>query len=304
VAVTRLPAREKLTSSFNLVRGRLIVATGGYIGDAPPYQGHLVALDPAGGRVRGVLNSLCADRHAIIDPASCPGSDSAIWARSGAVAMPDGSLLFATGNGPFDGRTNFGDSVVRATVDGRLLGSWTPANQAELEAGDTDLGSTAPALIGGGSILQAGKDAKLHVIALATLHHIGVVGHERQTLDAPGGGMFTAPAVWRSGGRTFVFVATAGATAAYEQRGGRLFPLWRNGTAGTSPIVAGGLLYVYDPGGALVVYRPVTGARVARLPAGGGHWSSPVPGRGVIALPEGDANTHATSGTLSLYHRP
>jgi outer membrane protein assembly factor BamB len=302
IAVTRLPAREKLASSLGLVRGRVLVATGGYIGDAPPYQGHLVALDDRSGRAVGVLNTLCADRHRIVDPGSCPSSDSAIWARSGAVLAPDGSLLVATGNGPFDGRRDFGDSVLRISATARrLLGSWTPSDQAQLEAGDTDLGSTAPAVIGGGSILQAGKDGKLHVVSLAALRRRGSIGRERQVLPAPGGGVFSAPAVWRNGERTLVFVTTFGGTAGYEQRGGLLRRLWGNDIGGTSPIVAGGLLYVYDPGGQLDVYRPASGELVARLAAARGHWNSPVPGHGVIALPEGDANDHRTSGTLSLY---
>jgi outer membrane protein assembly factor BamB len=306
VTITRLPAREKVTPSFNLVRGRLVVATGGYIGDTPPYQGHLVTIDPSSGRIIGVFNSLCADRKTIIDPSSCPENGSAIWARSGAVAAPDGSLLFATGDGKFDGTRHFGDSVVRVSGDGRrVLGSWTPADHLQLDSGDVDLGSTAPVLIGGGSVLQSGKDAVMHVISFARLRRPGSVGRELQRFPTPGGaGMFSVPAVWRRDGRTFVFATTDSGTAAYEQRGGRLHQRWANGTAGTSPMLAGGLLYVYDPGGALVVYRPLTGRRVARLPAGGGHWNSPVPGSGVIALPEGDANEHSTSGTLSLYHRP
>ena len=34
---TRDPTHEKLTSSFNIVGSALIITTGGYIGDAPPY---------------------------------------------------------------------------------------------------------------------------------------------------------------------------------------------------------------------------------------------------------------------------
>jgi hypothetical protein len=305
VTITRLPAREKVTPSFGLMHGRIVVGTGGYIGDQPPYQGHLVTIDPGSGRIVGVTNSLCANRHAIIAPTSCKSSDSAFWSRSGAVELPDGTLLFATGNANFDGRTDFGDSVIRVSGDGRrLLGSWTPSNYVQLNATDGDLGSTGPVLIGGGSVLQSGKDAKLHVFAVKALNHRGSVGHERQTLSAPGGqGMFTAPAVWRSGGKTYVFATTGGATAAYVQRGGRLHQLWTDPVPGTSPIVAGGLLYVYDPGGSFDVYNPHTGKAIARLPAGRGHWNSPAPGNGVIALPEGSANDHSGSGTLNLYSR-
>ena len=65
--------------------------------------------------------------------------------------------------------------------------------------------------------------------------------------------------------------------------------------------MAGGLLYVYDPGGGLNVLRPSTGKLVKRLPAGSGHWSSPIVTDGRIALPEGDANDHSTSGVLDIY---
>src|SRR5262249_15293335 len=41
-SITRDPTHEKLTSSLNFARGLVIATTGGYIGDAPPYQGHVV----------------------------------------------------------------------------------------------------------------------------------------------------------------------------------------------------------------------------------------------------------------------
>ena len=84
------------------------------------------------------------------------------------------------------------------------------------------------------------------------------LGGEVQRLSIPGGGqLFTAPAVWQRDGRTTVFVADENATAAYVLRDGRLYQAWQNGTPGTSPVMAGGLLYVYDPaGGGIYVYRP------------------------------------------------
>jgi outer membrane protein assembly factor BamB len=285
--------------------GRVIVGTGGYIGDAPPYQGHIVAIEPGSGRIAGVTNTLCADRHEIIAPASCQSSDSAIWSRSGAVELPDKTLLVTTGNAPFDGRNDFGDSVVRVSADARrLLGSWTPSNYAELESGDVDLGSTGPVVIGGGSILQSGKDGRLHVFAVSALDAPGTVGHERQNIPAPGGtGMFTAPAVWKHGGETWVFTTTDIAIDAYVQRGGRLVARWTSRPGGTSPIVAGGVLWLYDPAGHFVAYAPTTGKRLAQLPIGDGHWNSPTPGAGVIAVPEGNANEHTEDGVLNLYSK-
>jgi hypothetical protein len=299
--LTRDPTHEKIASSIQRGPNRIYVTTGGYFGDAPPYQGHVVAIDTSSGRIAGWWNSLCSDRHQIIVPSSCPGSDSAIWARAGAVVEPNGRLLVATGNGPFDGRANWGDSVIELRRDAAGVSqSWTPRTQAQLSATDADLGSTAPALLNSRYAIQGGKDG---VIRLLDLRHLGGVGGEVQSFQGKRGGYaFTAPAVGRYGGAPYAFTADFGNTAAYRLSGRRLTPAWSNSTPGTSPILAGGLLYVYDPtGGALNVYSPRSGRRVASLPAEAGHWNSPIVYDGRIALPVGNANDQKRSGTLLLY---
>ena len=308
VTITLLPAREKIGVSLNLSRGLLLAATGGYYGDAPPYQGHAVAIDANSGQIVHVWNSLCSDRRSLIQPSSCPESDSAIWARSGVVVEPSsGRLLVATGNGRWDGRRYWGDSVLELSPDASaLVQNWTPTDQASLNAGDVDLGSTAPALLGGGLAVQGGKDGKLRLLDLARLNGKGgagpVTGGELQTLSTPSGsGLFSAPAVWRSGGRTWLFVADFSATAGYLLKGRHLTEVWKASHGGTSPVVAGGLLYVYDPGGSLDVYLPASGKLLASMNAGRGHWSSPIVTDGRIALPVGDANDHLPGGTLDIW---
>ena len=291
-SITRDPTHEKLTSSLNFASGFVIATTGGYIGDAPPYQGKVVTLNAANGRVVHVWNSLCADRRTIIRPSTCPSSDSAIWARSGAVVDPaTGDLLVATGNGPYNGRTDFGDSVIVLSPNAaRIVGHWTPPNQAELERSDLDLGSTAPALLPGGYFVQGGKDGIVRLINRG----LRVV----QTVSTPGAtDLFSAPAVWQG---KWVFVASGSGTDAWVLRGGQLRKAWSNSSDGTSPVVAGGLLYIQGSG-VIRVYRPSSGKVVAELPCGGVHWQSPiVDGRRVIAA-EGNANDHQTSGVLDVY---
>src|SRR5919198_383562 len=307
VAVTRDPSHEKIAPALNFSRGLVLVATGGYIGDAPPYQGHVVAIDARRGRIVSVWNSLCSDRSGVIKPSSCEESGSAIWARSGVVVDPvTRNLLVATGNGRFDGKRYWGDSVLMlAPRGGRLLQNWTPQDQADLEAGDVDLGSTAPALVGSRLAVQSGKDAKLRLLDLRRLNGHGgadpTTGGELQTVRLDGG-LFSAPAVWRSAGRTWIFVSTDGGTRAFQLRTQRLQPVWKSTRGSTSPVVAGGLLYVYDADlGGLSVLRPTTGQLVAKLPAGPGHWNSPIVTDGRIALPEGSANDHGERGVLDIY---
>ncbi len=297
VSVTRLPAREKLAAPLGLVGNRLVVATGGYIGDQPPYQGHVVTVDSRSGRRLHVWNSLCAERRYVLRPSTCPASDSAIWARAGVVAdVSRGRLLLATGNAPYDGRRNFADSVVVLSLRTlRRVGGWTPPNQKALADSDADLGSTAPALLPGNLAAQGGKAGKIDLVDLRR-------GRSIQTVSTPAGQpMFTAPAVLVRGKRATIIETTFGGTEAWALRGRRLHKLWSNGTGGTSPVVAGGLAWIFDPSGALNAYLPGTGRRVAHLPAGSGHWNTPVVADGRVWLPEGSANDHATSGSLSIY---
>ena len=294
VALTRDPTHEKLTSSLNVSRGLVIATTGGYNGDAPPYQGHVVTIGAASGRIVHVWNSLCADRRSIIVPRTCPSSDSAIWSRNGAAVDPaNGNLVVATGNAPYNGTTDFGDSVIVLTpTASKMVGHWTPDNQAQLNSSDQDLGSTSPGLLPNGYAVQGGKDG---VLRLLQLH-----GRPRllQSLSVPGPtDMFSVPAIYQ--GR-WVFVATGAGTAAYRFSGGRLHPAWSNHTDGTSPVVAGGLLYVAG-NGAVHVYVPGTGRELAQLPSGPVHWQSPIVVDGIVAMPEGNANDHATTGVLDLY---
>jgi outer membrane protein assembly factor BamB len=313
VTITRDPTKEKMDAALNVDGPYVIATTGGYIGDIPIYQGHVVLIDRESGKVAAVFNTLCANRHSIIVPSSCPESDSAVLSRGGAVVEPGGrSLLVDTGNATWDGRRYFGDSVLELSVPGlRRLQSYTPRNQDELNSNDLDLGSSAPALLGQDRVLVGGKDGVLRVLDLKRLDGQAPggkarLGGEVQTLETPGDTqLFTAPAVWHHGKATSVFLADSAATAAYALRDGRLHQLWQNETPGTSPIVAGGLVYVYEPGeGGIEVYEPSSGTPIAKLPGASGHWNSPIVVDGHVIEPEGDANDHSDTGTVDLLSLP
>ena len=314
VSITRDPTHEKLAAALNIDHGEILAATGGYFGDAPPYQGHLVAIDRASGHISKVFNTLCANRRKLQTPSTCSASDSAILSRGGPVVEPgNGRILIDTGNGPWNGTTDFGDSVLELTFPALALRqAFTPTDQARLNSGDTDLGSSAPALLGRDRVVLAGKDGILRVLALSRLDgrpptgartRVHPLGGEVQRLSIPGGGeLFSAPAVWERNGRTTMFVADEGGTAAYVLRAGRLYRAWENATPGTSPVMAGGLLYVYDlGGGGINIYRPASPRPIAKLPGASGHWNSPIVVDGHVVEPEGNGNDHQLSGTLDIF---
>ena len=315
VSVTRDATHEKLAAALNIAGGAVIATTGGYLGDAPPYQGHVVLISRSSGRVVRIFNTLCSNRRELLVPSSCQASDSAILARGGAVVEPGATrMLIATGNAPWNGSTDFGDSVLELSLpDLRLLQSFTPADQAQLNSSDSDLGSSAPALLGHERTVIAGKDGIMRVLALPRLDghppsgaRVHPLGGEVQRLSIPGGGqLFTAPAVWQHRGRTTVFVGAEGGTGAYVLRAGRLYLAWQNSNPGTSPVMAGGLLYVYDPvAGGIFVYRPSSPRPLAKLAGSRGHWNSPIVVDGHVIEPEGNANDHRSSGALEIFSAP
>jgi len=323
--VTLAPQSEKLSAPLKVFRGHVIAVTGGYIGDRPPYQGHVAIVDATSGKLLNVWNSLCSDRSGLLQPASCDGQQSAIWGKSGpAIDEATGNIFVATGNGSYDGKTNWGDSLLEINASAtQMVGNYTPANNAEINRRDLDLGATSPVLMGDGVVAQGGKDALIRLVSIkdmaGTAPH---AGHELQTVPTPGSLMLlTSLAKWTSNDRTWLFSADygvfrpGGGVSAWTYAGGRLTPAWKNDNPGTSPVVAGGLLYVYDaPAGGLRVYNPESGELLANLPCGKGHWNTPIVADGRIALPEGITvgwvfgqgvvHNYASSGVLDIWSLP
>ena len=313
--VSRDPLHEKLTPSLNIDGRYLIAATGGYIGDAPPYQGHVVLIDLSTGRVRAVFNALCANRRLELSPASRTAWGAAVLSRGGPVVEPGGRrLLVTTGNGPYDGRRAFGDAVLELAVPTlRLTQAFTPPQTRALDEEDLDLGSVAPSLLGSNRVLLGGKDHRLRLLRLSPLDGRRTVrgpwptGGELQTVPFGGEveGIFTQFAVVHSGSSTRVVATSVTECAVFTLAAGRLRLDWSIARGGTSPVYAGGLLYIYEPAyGGVYVYRLDSPRPVTVLPGGPGHWNSPIVVDGHVIEPDGNDNEHRTSGSLEIFSLP
>lgn len=299
VTITTMPESEKESSSLNAANGYVYVTTAGYPGDAPPYQGHVVAINLESGAVN-VFNSLCANVTHVLAPGECSADQTGLWTRAGVTVDPvTGNLFTTTGNGPFDARQNWGNTVLElAPGAARLLDTYTPSNEVALSDSDTDLGSSAPALLprlGGTSTpllaVQVGKDGILRLLNRENLSGQGGPGHlggSLQTIQAPGGcAVLTQPAVWSDPtGQVWLLVSNGCGMAGYQVTVSngtpRLRQAWSIGQGATSPVVANGVLYAASSG-AVVALDPTSGQQLwssAESSAGGSigqiHWESPI----------------------------
>ena len=127
------------------------------------------------------------------------GTDGGIW-MSGRAPVVDstGSVYFMTGNGDYDGASDFGDSFVKYSgVSNALsLSDWfTPDDFSTLASTDQDLGASGPLLIPGTSLLVGGgKEGILYVVNTSNMGHEWAGNSQIvQWFDLGAGGIFSGP---------------------------------------------------------------------------------------------------------------
>lgn len=320
---TLKPSDEKSSPALTIATSGghtyLYASNGGYPGDRGDYQGHVTTIDLASGTQR-VFNSLCSDLTVHFAPApatDCGNVQSAVWARPSVVFdAGTGHVLFSTGNSVFDGTRNWGDTVIAINPDGTgaaggPVDSYTPSNQAELNQKDLDLGSTAPQVLAppaGSSVahlaVQSGKDAMLRLLNTANLSGAGGPGHqggELQLLAVPQGGqVLTQPANWvdPATGTSWVLVANGNGISGLRLQadaGGApsLVPVWQSAIGGTTPIIAGGVLF-YESKNGIRALDPKTGGQLWSDSAGASpHWQSPIVANGRLYFEDNAGKLHA-----------
>ncbi len=313
VLVTKMPFSEKVSSPLNLIKGYLYVTTASFSGDAPPYQGHVVIINVKNGDST-IFNALCNSHAHVMALNECAANGAGIWARPAVVQDPvTGHIFFTTSDGFFTankGGDDWGDSVIEMTPDGSaILDSYTPENYASEAFQNRDLGSTAPVMLPEIPqsktpylAVQAGKEGLLRLINRQNLSGQGGpahVGGELQTVELPDlCPTLAQPLAWQDpGGGVWLFVATLCHMDAYKvvtspQGVTSLQKGWYLGVEATSPIMAGGVLFVATSH-ALLALNPTTGKQLwssAQESAGGTiagiHWETPIVVGGYLYCPD------------------
>ena len=147
------------------------------------------------------------------------GWGASIWQGGRAPAVDaEGNIYFSTGNGTFDGKRNWGESVVKlSAASGSLMDWFTPAAWSHLNDLDNDFGSCGPLLTSTGWVIAGGKEGVIYLMDHRNLGHSrSDDGQVLQHFQAIGYGIYSM-AYWdRRGGPILYLRATGGALKAFK----------------------------------------------------------------------------------------
>jgi len=148
------------------------------------------------------------------------GVESAVWSGGMAPAADtNGNIYIMTGNGTFDGVSNFGESMVKLNGSLVVQDYATPANWLDLNNGDTDFGSGGPVLLPTHYAVGIGKDGILYLADINNMVHVGnfVQGFQAQSAGDTVG---KSPVYWQGPATNYLFVLHANsATKSFQFTG-------------------------------------------------------------------------------------
>ncbi len=265
-------------TGLTLAGGRVVFGFGGNDGDCAAYRGRVVSVPEAGG----------APAMFTVD-AKAGQSQGAVWMGGAAPAVDGrGDVWVSVGNGSvYQASRGYddSDSVLDLSPSMRPLQYFAPGDWPANNSRDLDM-SAEPVLLAGGQVLLAGKSPTAYLLNGA---HLGGVGGQEALLPSVcstnvDGGVAVS-------GSTVYLPCVSGIVAiraATSPPGLRL--LWRTGTGGGPPIVAGGLVWTISQAGTLYGLDPQTGQvrRQAAIGTGANHFPTPSVGAGLLLAPAGN----------------
>jgi hypothetical protein len=188
--ITFDPLKQNQRPGLALVNGAVYVAFASY-SDNAVYYGWIVGYNASNLSQAAVFND---------DPTSGFGG---IWMSGGAPAADSSNNLYViTGNGNWDGVSEFGDSFLKLSTGLAVSSFFTPTNQNALNGGDGDLGAGGAAILVDqpGSIphllVGGGKEGKLYVL---NRDNLGGSGDSNAVQSfSIGNGIYATAAFWQN----------------------------------------------------------------------------------------------------------
>jgi len=155
------PHFENQRAALLLVNGHVVIGWSSHC-DISPWHGWVMSYSASTLAQEAAFNT------------SADGSANGVWMSGGGLAADsNGNIFIATGNGTWNGTTDYGDSIVKLGPPSGgsfpIVDYFTPYNQSSLSGGDTDVASGGlvllPTLSSGQQLLaQMGKEGKMYVI--------------------------------------------------------------------------------------------------------------------------------------------
>jgi len=195
------PLRENQRAGLVLANGTVYVTWAAH-GDVDPYHGWVMGFD---------ASTLARSSTFNATPNSIGSyARAGIWMAGGAPAVDASNNLYViTGNGTWNGTTNFGDSFLKLNSALSVSDWFTPFNQSSLDGADLDLGSGGAVvlvdlpssafpqvLVGGGK--GSSFNGEIYVLNRQALGHMSANDSAAVQVFALGGGIFATAAFWQN----------------------------------------------------------------------------------------------------------
>ncbi len=220
------PLREHNRPGLLLENGHVIIAWASHE-DVSPFHGWVMSYNATTLAQEAVYNT------------TPNGGLGGIWMSGSGLAADSNYVYLSSGNGTYDGTTDFGDSAIKfgQPASGTLpIVDWfTPYDQANLQANDLDLGSGGVVLLPdqpAGSaythlLLTASKEGTIYLLNRDNMGHFNAGNDSQvvQSLPAAMPALFGAPAFWNN-------TAYFGGSGEYNQPGDYMKAFHFNPTTG------------------------------------------------------------------------
>ncbi len=165
------PLRQNQRPGLFLFGGSVFISYASHC-DNGPYHGFLLGYNATSLTQIGVFNT------------SPGGEEASIWQSGQPPAIDDkGNIYFITGNGSWNGTTQFSESFIKLDAHMHLVDWFTPTNHLQLDKDDNDLNSSGAVLLPGTHlVIGGGKEGVMYVI---NTEHFGHLGDEHAVQHFP-----------------------------------------------------------------------------------------------------------------------
>jgi len=150
-------------------RAALLLANNSiYMGFGSCHSGWLLAYNASTLAQTGVFNA-----SPNLNGEGAYASAGGVWMGGGGpVADSAGNIYITTGNGPWDGKTAWGDSILKFSPTLQLEDYFTPDNYQYMNCADNDLAAGGLMMIpGANQLIAGGKGGMLYLVNAANLGH-------------------------------------------------------------------------------------------------------------------------------------